>query len=87
MLEEIEVTHRLPRGQAAAAQEPPQVSTHNGRADGDTDVMNESTPAADASSHQTSSLPQTVILKFLSRRTKSRVMDKNVKKAQRFWPF
>ena len=76
ILEEIEVTHRLPRSQAAAAQEPPQAS----RADGDSDVMNEPTPAADATSHQTSSRPQTVILKFLSRRTKSRVMDKDVKK-------
>ena len=84
MLEEFEVTHRLPRSQAAAAQEPAQASTHNGRADGDSDVMNEPTPAADATSHQTSSRPQTVILKFLSRRTKSRVMDKDVKKkAQR----
>ena len=79
ILEEIEVTHRLPRSQAAAAQEPPQAS----RADGDSDVMNEPTPAADATSHQTSSQPQTVILRFLSRRTKSRVMDKDVKKSSK----
>ena len=47
-------------------------------ADGD---ANEPIPPADASSRQSRQPPQTVILKFFSRRTKSRVMVKDVKKS------
>ena len=69
MLEEVEVTHRLPRRRpAAAVHEPASKSAGDREADGD------------ASSRQSPQPPQTVILKFLSRRTKSRVMVKDVRK-------
>ena len=78
MLEEVEVTHRLPRRRpAAAVHEPASESAGDREADGD---ANEPIHPADASSRQSPQPPQTVILKFLSRRTKYRVMVKDVKK-------
>ena len=69
-LEEIEVTHRLPRGKMAAVQEPRSSQAADNRS-----------AASDGNaSNRDKNRPQSVIIKFLSRRTKTRVMDKDIKK-------
>ena len=60
MLEEVEVTHRLPRRRpAAAVHEPASESAGDREADGD---ANEPIPPVDASSRQSPQPPLTVIL-------------------------
>ena len=72
-LEEIEVTHRLPRGKMAAVQEPRSSQAAD----------NTSAASDGNTSNRDKNRPQSVIFKFLSRRTKSRVMEKTLKRTSK----